>query len=333
MRALQIKVGLLVVGAAALLAALLVMLGNVRLGPSAELRARFSSSGDLKDGALVKVAGVTVGRVTGVRIVPATGTAGDSTPAVDVEVTMALEPDVAAALRADLRLHITTLGLLGEKYVEIEPGSAAAPVLAPGTVVAGLPPVRPELLLTRIDALVVVMERVLRENEGDVGDILRKTGEAADAIALLATENRARLATTAEHLESAAARADRLLATLSDAIGDGADVRATLANARRATDALARTLGPIAGPLRETLAEVRQLIGSLQGVGGELQAGLDEAMGRVAVLATSAEQLLARIHDGRGTVGALLADQEIYDDLREFLKEIKRHPWRLIRRD
>jgi len=36
---------------------------------------------------------------------------------------------------------------------------------------------------------------------------------------------------------------------------------------------------------------------------------------------------------GEGTVGALLADEEIYDDLKEMLRELKTHPWRFFWRE
>ena len=33
---------------------------------------------------------------------------------------------------------------------------------------------------------------------------------------------------------------------------------------------------------------------------------------------------------GRGTVGALLVDQQIYDDLKELTRDLKRNPWKFF---
>ena len=36
---------------------------------------------------------------------------------------------------------------------------------------------------------------------------------------------------------------------------------------------------------------------------------------------------------GRGTIGQLIVDQEIYDDLKEMLRNLKRHPWKILWRE
>ena len=42
---------------------------------------------------------------------------------------------------------------------------------------------------------------------------------------------------------------------------------------------------------------------------------------------------MADIQRGKGTVGQMLQDQEIYDDIKELIRDIKRHPWKLIWED
>ena len=36
---------------------------------------------------------------------------------------------------------------------------------------------------------------------------------------------------------------------------------------------------------------------------------------------------------GEGTVGRLMSDDALYEEMREFVAEIKAHPWRLLKRD
>lgn len=42
--------------------------------------------------------------------------------------------------------------------------------------------------------------------------------------------------------------------------------------------------------------------------------------------------IIGRINAGEGTVGKLLVEEEIYCDLRDFVKDIKAHPWKLLHR-
>ena len=56
-------------------------------------------------------------------------------------------------------------------------------------------------------------------------------------------------------------------------------------------------------------------------------AGLTEKMSEMA---SSANIVMTRLKDGEGTVGKLLKEDKIYDDLEDFVEDIKKHPWKLI---
>ena len=45
------------------------------------------------------------------------------------------------------------------------------------------------------------------------------------------------------------------------------------------------------------------------------------------------DRVFGGVAEGRGTVGKLFTEDEIYNDLRSFVKDIKEHPWKLLRRD
>ena len=61
-----------------------------------------------------------------------------------------------------------------------------------------------------------------------------------------------------------------------------------------------------------------------------------EATGTVKNLNESTQSLqriLSRIEKGEGTVGKLTSEDELYQEMRDFVGEIKAHPWRLLKRD
>jgi hypothetical protein len=47
----------------------------------------------------------------------------------------------------------------------------------------------------------------------------------------------------------------------------------------------------------------------------------------------SALRLLAALETGKGSLGALMMDRTLYDDLRELVLEIKRRPWKVLRKE
>jgi len=47
-------------------------------------------------------------------------------------------------------------------------------------------------------------------------------------------------------------------------------------------------------------------------------------------LADSAGVVINRLRDGEGTVGKLLVEEKIYNDLEAFVADLKKHPWKLL---
>ena len=51
---------------------------------------------------------------------------------------------------------------------------------------------------------------------------------------------------------------------------------------------------------------------------------------QMADMANSANVVMTRLKDGEGTVGKLLTEDKIYNDLEALVEDIKRHPWKLL---
>lgn len=55
-------------------------------------------------------------------------------------------------------------------------------------------------------------------------------------------------------------------------------------------------------------------------------------MEKMAGLADSASTVMTGLAEGKGTIGKLLTDDTIYNNLEEFTEDIKKHPWKLLKR-
>lgn len=109
----EIVVGAFVLLGLAALGYLSISIGGLRTSPrdAYHVSARFSNIGDLKIGAPVKIAGVTIGRVDVIRLADYYG-----------EARFAIVRDVA--LPKDTIASVATAGLLGDAYVALTPGGA-----------------------------------------------------------------------------------------------------------------------------------------------------------------------------------------------------------------
>jgi len=84
--------------------------------------------------------------------------------------------------------------------------------------------------------------------------------------------------------------------------------------------------------LRESMQNMSALLKSMN----EIVVGEEEEFRAMVVnlnqVADQMVQLLDRLNRGEGTLGKLVTEEEIYNDLREFVREIKTHPWRLFKK-
>lgn len=94
-------------------------------GSSYELTARFTNLGQLRQQAPVRIGGVTIGRVSGISLDPVR---------FDSIVTLAIDSQFDD-LPVDTSASILTGGLLGESYVDLQPGGDPE-ALKPGEEIA-----------------------------------------------------------------------------------------------------------------------------------------------------------------------------------------------------
>ena len=136
--ALDLAVGVFVIVGILALGWLSIRLGKVELWGSGSytVYADFPSAGGLKPGTTIEIAGVQVGRVTGIRL--------DNFQA---RVMMSIQNGVK--LTQDSIASIKTKGLIGEKFVQISPGGSDKIIPPNGKISEVEPPIDLEELLSK----------------------------------------------------------------------------------------------------------------------------------------------------------------------------------------
>ncbi|MBI3307353.1 MAG: MCE family protein [Candidatus Omnitrophica bacterium] len=91
-------------------------------------------------------------------------------------------------------------------------------------------------------------------------------------------------------------------------------------------------------PMEDLLKHVENVGADLEVVVKSLresfeEANLKETFQNFHDSSESMNSLLAKADQGEGTVGKLLTEDGLYEDMRALVQEIKAHPWRLLKRD
>lgn len=129
----EIKVGLFVFIALVLLTVVVFSISDLyQVQPryTYPLRVRFQFANGVEEGAPVRLAGVKAGEVREVRVYR-----DEATQRTHAELGVRLVKE--AKVEEDSVVYINTLGIVGEKYVEIVPGSPGSRLLGPNEVLLG----------------------------------------------------------------------------------------------------------------------------------------------------------------------------------------------------
>ncbi len=184
------RVGIFVLIGLALLVGIVFTLTDwqaVRRGYT--LQAEFDSASGLAAGAPVHYAGVAVGHVRDIRIVHE-----GARPAVRLTLWL---PD-AIEVQANDQVFIGLLGLLGEKYVAIKPGSGEGETLTAGATIDGTEAISELEIARRLNRILTDAEGVVQEANNLITDRalisqLRSVADRTDQVTddLEATQRRA----------------------------------------------------------------------------------------------------------------------------------------------
>lgn len=323
---LEVKVGLLLLVALVLMGGFLFALGGISLKDGYSVYVDFNNPGGLKPGAAVRIAGVRVGTVEtsqylGGKLDPKT----NRRPLVRVELK--IDEDVKDTIHEDALFYVTSSGVLGEPFMAIDPGSASSPILAEGSVNRGLDPPRLDLALAMGYELLETMVDAVRNNKEELAGLLHDTSGLLKGLNNVIGKNEDKFHNIIANVETASAEGTLLIKGVRENYVDSPQMKRIVTN----IDKTMQDTSPLVKEVRATVSDV---------LGPEQRAKLKTTISDVSDLAdrakvtlADAQKIMTHMKRGEGTVGALLMDEEIYDDVQEMLRDLKHNPWKLFWRE
>jgi phospholipid/cholesterol/gamma-HCH transport system substrate-binding protein len=336
-RSIEVKVGALILVSLAVLGGFVLIMGGLSFEKTYRLYVDFENPGGLLSGAAVRIGGVKVGSVKdleflGGKIDPKTGR-----PVV-VRTEIAVEKRVQGAIHQDADFYVTSQGVLGEQFLAINPGSPDKPALEEGAEVRGIDPPRLDLFLAKAYELLDTTVEAINSHRTTLSDIIENTDGVLKGLNLVVNGNRERIERTLANVEDITVEAKQLT---HDARTNYVDNPKVLATVDRVDDLVARIhddSGPMLKDAQEALANLNRVSATV----GDPQeqekirktiADVAQLAERANATAADAQAIAAHIKSGKGTVGALVMDEEIYDDMQEMVRDLKHNPWKFLWRE
>lgn len=302
----ELKVGVFVFVGIAAFGALILLLGSKQdmFSRQYPLYAEFEQVSGLKVGAPVRLSGVDVGVVDGISF-------PDDPSSRKLKVRLLVRTSVRDRIRQDSKAAITTQGVLGDKYIKVSLGTKGDPVRRGATLPSD----------KQADY------RALADSAGDlVGrltsiatkiDVMLSTGSSGEAVKSLGG-----VFAQVEDILEEVKTGDGLLHTLI--YDDGAtktfrDLQAASANLAAITAELKNGEGALPALLDDPKTKE-----SLQKAMTAM-ANVEKASADAAQAAADLRVVMDRVEQGEGTLGALVNDPGVYDDLRALLGRAQRN--------
>jgi phospholipid/cholesterol/gamma-HCH transport system substrate-binding protein len=258
----QLRVGVFVVGAIALVVVVLIVFAGLRwFSPRDKYHVRVDDSVfGLEPGAQVLMNGIRIGTVDGMRVMP------DDPRMVDITIAVKR----GQPIKADTEALLKFVGITGLKVIDLRGGSPAAATLPPGSVIPTGETMLDEVsrrgkeLLDHSDELMKQAQAVLELTKTTMTNVAEVTDPAGEIMV---------------HTKTTAANLARATASLDAMVRENrAAIRGSLDAVNRAASSAAELTADLDGvvrdnqqTLRSTLADVRQASRSFRELARELK--------------------------------------------------------------
>lgn len=339
MAAREVKVGLFVLTGFVLLSVVVFLIGDERslFEPKEGYVAVFDDVEGLKRGSPVRMGGIDVGSVRSIEY-------SEKVDDKQLYVKMSIVANAATRIREDSRATIAPKGMLGDKMIEITVGSASLERIPEGGTV---PLGERTDLFSQIGTLGEkasgVMENLekatgtvaddqfredLQSSANSMAKILKALNEGDGYAARLLNDpsEAEKLSKTLTALQRTSLELNRTVHKVGNIV-DRVERGPGFAHEVIYGDTPTKTLeqfGSAAGEVATTLRGIREGNGLAHSViyGDE---GSAQLMGNLNAMSTDLRHIVADVRKGKGTIGALLVDPSIYEDIKMMLGNVNRN--------
>jgi phospholipid/cholesterol/gamma-HCH transport system substrate-binding protein len=284
-------VGAFVIGGLLLFAVGLFLIGDRRMlfGNTFVVFAEFEGIAGLDNGATVRVGGMQAGEVEVIQV--------PSGPSSRFRVRMRVRNDLRPLIRVDSVASIQNDGLVGNKFVQIEPGTEAAAIVADSGTIRSREPFDLADLLDQMSKTIATVNQTILDVRTEVDEALNTISDTARTAQGLMND----VGRDARQIMASGQRVSKDLQVIVTGVREGRGTVGQLLN----DDALYQRAKAIASDAERAMANVRQASeearaaiadlrgegGPVKGLTGNLQTTLASARDAMSDLAETTEAL------------------------------------------
>jgi phospholipid/cholesterol/gamma-HCH transport system substrate-binding protein len=318
---LAAKVGILFLACLAIAAYVWFKVLEVSFHEGFLLKAQFRSVEGLVPGAQVQIAGIRVGSVKDIVFDP------EKSKAL---VYMEIKDAYRNLIPEDSRIYVRTKGLLGDKFLVIEPGKPNARKLKPGEEIRLVAePTDNEKVFETIGVVAQDLQVLTREARRQLIDekgsqkidrIITNADESFNDLREILGRNKDKINRTVDSTDSATKSLNEIITRNKDKINKTVD------NTDSATRGMNEIVSRNKDRINKTVDDLERVTRDVREGKGTLgRLVTDEALHRETLaLVRDVRNISSSIQSGRGAVGRLINDPELYFEARRAIRNMNK---------
>ncbi len=318
----KFRLGLFVAGGLALFVIAIFLIGKQKnlFNPVFKLTATFSNVGGLQVGNNIRFSGINVGTVDNIAIINDTS----------VRVDMLIRKDVLQFMKTDCKVALGSEGIIGDKLLIITQGGPDAPLLKDGQRLISIEPIETDAIMARLDVTSKNAEVITNQLSEISYDINRGHGTISRLIqdSILA-ENFNQTILNLNQFSKGLKDSDVVMASLKVTAGNAEYISGQLALIMNKINNGDGTLGrliqdsTIAENLNQTILNLQKSSNGLTGT-DTIMANLNITVSNAAIISQQLTDMMYDINEGNGTLGRLIRDTIIAENLNQTLINLKK---------
>lgn len=346
-RSIEFKVGAFILAAVGLLIGFVLIMSGVNFQQTFSVTVLFDNPGGLQTGAQVRMAGVKIGKVQ------ATSFCKDRKDVMNIPselrsavvcMDISIEKRHQPSIRKNAIFYVTTQGVLGEQFLAIDPGSNdqdmmfSDPLRPEERYVRGLDPPRLDRLISETYELLHSSVTAMRENKDQIEEAFQGLRKTLKGTGDFFEKNGERLDRIAQNVEQITLDVDDTIRGAKSKYVENPQIDRIMNNVENISVAAAKDAPPLLADAKVTMENMRRVSDTI-GAESE-QAKIKKTLNDVSEIASHAkatmnetQAIVSHIRRGKGTVGAMVMDEALYDDLQELARDLKHNPWKFLWRE
>lgn len=318
----KFRLGLFVIGGFALFVLAIFIIGKQKnmFNPVFKITSTFSNVSGLQVGNNVRFSGINVGTVDNIVIV------NDTT----VRVDLTIKKDVWQFVKSDCKVTLGSEGVIGDKLIIIMPGSQDAPLVKEGQRLKTIETIETNTIMARLDVTTANAEQISQQLSDITFDINKGQGTLGRLIqdSILAeslNQTIANLNVFSRGLRST----DVIMGSLKVTTGNVEVISKQLVVIMNKINKGDGTLGrliqdtTIAENLNQTFINLKKTSNGLTGI-DTLMAKINTTVNNVENITGQLSVVLNGLNKGNGTIGRLIRDTVMAENLNQAIISLKR---------